>query len=199
MGCSASEPYDSDPTIFQQLCDHDSFFEQIVTLDNGSERNITSWLPKTTQVKAIVFFCHGLHDHSLMYDGLAHHMTQRGMACFGIDHEGHGLSSTVKNKGLISDHRNLVDDFISFTRYIRRQPHYGRFPVFIYCHSIGTMITALALDKIENVVAVVFAGSMLYPGNPSSGMKSPISNNRMGRAFTFVSSSVDPKGAAGNI
>jgi alpha-beta hydrolase superfamily lysophospholipase len=136
------------------------------------------------------------------------------MACFGMDHIGHGLSINTDNtqsndnindsKGLISDYRILVEDFIHFCKHIRDQTRFSKLPSFIYCHSMGALVTILALNDIPNIVSVVFADVAIYPGYAASspfGCKalSPIAHSPVAKAITYVSSSVDPKGAAGKM
>jgi hypothetical protein len=77
MGCNSSVPLNLDPWVFREFCDHDIRNEEIVFLGNGSKRNIISWIPRLGQIKAIVFICHSLHDHSLMYDSLCHSITKK--------------------------------------------------------------------------------------------------------------------------
>jgi len=135
------------------------------------------------------------------------------MACFGMDHIGHGLSNTnysMSNqnlnsndaKGLIPDYHLLVIDFINFLKYIKRQTRYSKLPSFIYCHSMGALIAILALNDIPSIVSVVFAGVAIYPGYSAFspfGCKAlnSLADSPVAKAITYMSSSVDPKGGVG--
>ena len=73
MGCSSlKETIVFDPLIMKEDSDNDDWSEGKVTLDNGNVRNVMQWIPKGTETKALVIFVHGVNEHALVYDKLAH-------------------------------------------------------------------------------------------------------------------------------
>jgi pimeloyl-ACP methyl ester carboxylesterase len=118
----------------------------------------------------------------------------------GVDMVGHGLSDGPL--GLIPDYRILPSDLAALASLVRSKAEFVKLPLFIYCHSLGTLVTILALQSIPNVTAVVFVGTALTPGYASAspfGIKAlyPVTKTSFGRGVAFVTSSIDPKGPAG--
>lgn len=55
-------------------------------------------------------------------------------------------------RALIPDFHGLVKDFSSFAAYVRRL--HPSLPLCIVAHSMGTLVTTLALESIPDVTAV---------------------------------------------
>ena len=170
MGSSESKK--KEPIVFDPLVkfesNNDDWSEGKVTLGNGNIRNVMQWIPKSGNVKGLVVIVHGMNEHALAYDKLAHVVTGRGFACHGMDHYAHGLSATNEERGFMDNYHFLYQDLIEFVKYVRSKPGNADLPLFIFCHSLGTIITTHALPQIEKVTAVIFNGAAFNPGPASA-------------------------------
>ena len=63
------------PLILKNECDHDDWSEGLVSLGNGNVRNCMQWIPKSGNIKGLVIIVHGLYEHAIAYDRLAHGLT----------------------------------------------------------------------------------------------------------------------------
>ena len=54
------------------------------------------WRPAAGTTRAVLLILHGLGEHSGRYRHVAEALTDAGVACFGIDHRGHGLSDGAR-------------------------------------------------------------------------------------------------------
>lgn len=147
---TAYEPIEMPDAYLDRTETNVSFSEEIEAI-RGNDRNITKWLP-STDPKAIVLICHGILEHSLRHSRVSYSLARRNYAVFGIDHIGHGLSPGIR--GLIPDYKILVDDFTEFGNSVSSK--YPTKPLFIYAHSMGTMVAVLASKAIPSVRAIVF-------------------------------------------
>lgn len=198
---------DLDPLAFKEPCDHDIFKEELVTLPTSDiykcigKRNITSWIPKSELVKGVVFICHGLHEHSLVFDRLAHALTAVHIACFGIDHISHGLSDG--QRGYIENSDVLVDDFVAFVSYIRKtHPAFELLPSFVFSHALGTLVSILAVPRIVDIAAVVFVSTALDDGYGSAslfGVKELFPLSSIAKNMSYISSAINPTGTVGKL
>ncbi len=127
-------------------------------------RNIVSWLPVQpdgSKIKGIVLIAHGLFAHAQAHkkEGIA--FAKAGFATYALDHVGHGVSSG--DRARINSWKELRDDYIAFAATVQ-DLHPPGTPVILYCHSMGTLITAHAFSGISNVKAVIFSGFPLVAG-----------------------------------
>ena len=119
MGCTASSPETRTDEEIVGLCSKTpgvKFSETMIEV-NGAKRNTCSWVPSEEQgttkpIKAVVFICHGLLEHSLCYYKIGIPLALAGYAVFGIDHASHGKSDG--RRGVIEDSTALPKDFIKF-------------------------------------------------------------------------------------
>ena len=114
---------------------------------------------------------------------------------YAIDHVSHGKSGGVR--GFITDWTVMPRDFVNLAKLARKE--HPNLPLFIVCHSMGTLITINALVSIPDVVAVVFSGCALISGPGASspfGLKFlyPISQTSAAETLGEVMSTLDPKG-----
>jgi alpha-beta hydrolase superfamily lysophospholipase len=128
----------------------ETFEENIITI-NGGKRNTAKWLPADKAPKAVVIIVHGLHEHVLNYYAVAHELTAKGYAVYGMDHVGHGLSGDVR--GLVPDYELLVSDLVAFTESVQKL--HPTLPTFLLAHSMGTLVTILACKKLTNIKVVI--------------------------------------------
>lgn len=93
------------------------------------------WLPKEPP-KAVLFFVHGLAEHSGRYGFPVQHFVPRGYACWGLDLRGHGQSSGRRV------HVRSFDDYAQDVSAVLEvvQDHHGDLPMCIVGHSMGGLI-----------------------------------------------------------
>jgi len=198
MGASESKPCEFDDNQYTQAFKGASLSDSIVEL-NGRKINVTRWTPDN-KPKGIVFVCHGLHDNGLRYCCLAAVLAPKDYLVVAIDHTAHGLSEGTR--GLIVDFKMLPMDFAALCRSVHDE--YPALPCFIVSHSMGTLVTALAINDLPFVKAVVFVGCALISGPGASsifGIKAlyPLSQTFVAPYITGLLASASPQGNAAPI
>lgn len=110
--------------------------------------------------KAVVQFAHGMSEHKERYFEFMEFLAQNGYACIIHDHRGHGAS--VKAKGdhgyfYTEDISAIVDDMHEVTKLAKNE--YPNIPVYIYSHSMGTLVARNYLKKYDAEISkVVLSG-----------------------------------------
>jgi alpha-beta hydrolase superfamily lysophospholipase len=151
-------------------------------------------------MKAIVIISHGLYEHSLRYYSLASALTSNNYAVYAMDHYAHGKSDG--QLGLLDDYSILHLDFIEFIKQIQLQN--PGIPVFLFCHSMGTLVGLLAVSSLQNIHAVIFSGTALFIG-PDSGSPFglrflyPLTLTDFAKILTKFLAELDPNGPAAPI
>jgi acylglycerol lipase len=109
--------------------------------------------------KAAVYIVHGIGEHIGRYTHVTQYLNGHGYAVFGHDHRGHGRSE---------GERVFFDSFDTPVRDLKvrvddvRAGHPG-LPLFMYGHSMGSLITTLYLEKYQNDVrGWISSGSPLW-------------------------------------
>lgn len=124
---------------------------------DGLKLHTMSWLPQDDP-KAVVFLIHGIGEHSGRYHHVAESLNQRGYAVVSYDHRGHGKSEGERT------YFTSFDVPVEDMRRVFKQVEQA-FPgkkIFIYGHSIGSLISTLYLLKYQNGIAgYVSSGSPL--------------------------------------
>lgn len=161
MSCGGVAVEYSDKPYYVAV-EHDIFEEKKVELGKHS-RHVMSWIPKTT-AKAVVVIAHGLHEHGMRYYAVAHSLTAKNFAVYALDHVGHGRSSPESERGFIADYQVLVDDFVALASYARDQQGAGIVPLYVLGHSMGTLVSILAVEHIPDVSALILSGCAVHAG-----------------------------------
>ncbi|XP_077547237.1 monoglyceride lipase-like isoform X1 [Haemaphysalis longicornis] len=119
--------------------------------DSGSFRNrdgykiaCTTWSPDV-QPRALVFLAHGYaeHCHAPCYDTLARALVDLGCYVFSHDHVGHGKSEGPR--AIVKSADTYVDDILTHVDLVK-QKFPGK-PVFLFGHSMGGLLVAMAAEK----------------------------------------------------
>lgn len=125
--------------------------------------------------KAIVQIVHGMEEHQERYENFAHFLNQNGYCVLTTDLRGHG--NTAKTLGHFDNKKGydkLVNDQIKIRELI--ETLYPDCPVFLFSHSMGTIISRVLLQsQSKKYNKVVFSG---YP------------NYRAGAYFGLLCSSI---------
>eukprot|EP01038_Epipyxis_sp_PR26KG_P015010 gene15010-20196_t len=196
----------NEPTDFAQFCTIPGIvFDEEKLMISGQSRNISSWKEESLVApKGIVIISHGLNEHGLCYYNIAFLLCKKGYIVFAIDHQSHGLSECPTKGRFISDYNIVRNDFSSFVN--SKKEEYQNIPLFIFAHSLGTLITLAAMDNIANgtVQGIVLSGCALVPGPASAspfGISClyPLTKTSFAACLTSFTSYLDPTGLAAPI
>ena len=117
------------------------------------------WLPVSGPHRGIVLILHGINEHGGRYRHVAEALTDAGLACFAIDHRGHGLSGGPH--GYIPDLQLAVADVNQLYHLIR-----ARHPLLrplIFAHSMGSLIgLGFVLGQPEGLRAIALSGTAIH-------------------------------------
>ncbi|MEJ2013280.1 MAG: lysophospholipase [Anaerolineales bacterium] len=123
--------------------------------DGGIQLWGQNWLPDHP-ARAVFIIVHGLGEHSGRYQTLLEPLTDAGLAIWSYDLRGHGRSAGKRGHILHwSDHHNDLDHFMS---YVRSQS--PGMPVFLFGHSLGTLIVAEYVLSRDRPLAGVILSSL---------------------------------------
>jgi alpha-beta hydrolase superfamily lysophospholipase len=115
------------------------------------------WLPDDPP-RAVVVIAHGLSEHSGRYDHVARALVQHGYAVYALDHRGHGQSGGPRL--FVERFEDFVDDLRTEFDLVRvAQPG---LPVFLYGHSMGSLISLLFTFRYQDDLAgLITSGTAL--------------------------------------
>ncbi|MCY4061096.1 MAG: lysophospholipase [Chloroflexi bacterium] len=117
------------------------------------------WLPETKRTRGVVFILHGINEHSGRYRHVAEALTDAGLACYAIDHRGHGLSGG--RRGYIPDLRLAVADFESLYHLVRAE--HRQQPLMIFAHSMGSLIgLGFVLRQPADLRGIALSGTAIH-------------------------------------
>ncbi len=88
---------------------------------------------KVEYPKAVVCLIHGIGEHAGRYDRIGEIFQEFGIALFGMDLRGHGLSSG--KRGHTAPRPDILQDIDKLIEYTRKG--YPDIPIFLYGHSMG--------------------------------------------------------------
>jgi acylglycerol lipase len=116
-----------------------------------------AWLPDSSP-RAIVLVVHGYGEHSSRYDHIANALVQANYAVYALDHRGHGKSEGLK--AYFPSIKEPVNDLHSYFETVQRL--YPKQKIFVYGHSMGSLISLLFVLKYQNDVAgLILTGSAI--------------------------------------
>lgn len=112
--------------------------------------------------KAIIQFSHGMAEHKERYYPFMEYLCQNGYICVIHDHRGHGCSvKSEKDYGYFytEDISAIVEDLHEVSQEITAQ--YPGLPLYLFSHSMGTLVARNYLKKYDNLVSkVVLCGPL---------------------------------------
>lgn len=119
--------------------------------------------------RGIVQIVHGMCEHMGRYKRFMEFLTQQGFLVCGHDHIGHGESCKSKEMlgyfGEENGYKFLVEDAHLVSEALIRE--YPGVPLFLFGHSMGSMISRLYLSKHSDILSgVILCGTA--GANPAS-------------------------------
>ena len=141
--------------------------------DGRTQLHAVEWLP-AGRVRAVLQLSHGLGEHVLRYDPLAEYLTAHGVAVFGHDHLGHGLSVPPDGVRLWFGTKGswtfLLDDLRTCRRTAQKRiPVDADDPVlwFLLGHSLGSFLARAYLIRFPGLAdGAILTGT----GQPSAAL-----------------------------
>lgn len=113
-----------------------------------------SWLPEDRKIVAVLQIAHGVAEYIARYDGFARFLNEQGIAVFGHDHLGHGLSLSEDDVPVYFGKGNtwntVVDDM--YRLHLRIKEQFPDTPLFIMGHSMGSFLTRTYLIRYSGTV-----------------------------------------------
>ena len=113
-----------------------------------------SWLPEDREIVAVLQIAHGVAEYIGRYDGFARFLNEQGIAVFGHDHLGHGLSLSEDDVPVYFGKGNtwntVVDDM--YRLHLRIKEQFPDTPLFIMGHSMGSFLTRTYLIRYSGTV-----------------------------------------------
>lgn len=111
--------------------------------------------------KAIIQILHGMCEYKERYEDFMRFFAERGYIVVCHDHRGHGDSVLrEEDRGYLYDFSGqaIVEDAALVTRYVKET--YPNLPVYLFGHSMGSMIARCYIQKHDTLVdKVVICGS----------------------------------------
>ncbi len=94
---------------------------------------------------AVIQVIHGMEEHQGRYEDFAHFLNSQGFCVVTSDMRGHGYEAEkLGHFGDRGGYRQLIYDQIRIRAFIHR--HYPDLPVYLFCHSMGTIIARVLLQ-----------------------------------------------------
>ena len=98
---------------------------------------------------------HGLAEHTGRYERPIAHLAASGLACFAYDQRGHGRSPGARAD--VERFSLFADDFATIRAGIAAR--YPQLPLFVWAHSLGSIVALLsALDPRNDLAGVITTG-----------------------------------------
>lgn len=101
------------------------------------------------QPKAVIQIIHGMEEHQKRYEKFAAFLNEHGFTVVSSDLRGHGASAPCLGFFREKDgDRALIADQVKIRRFIARK--YPDIPVYLFAHSMGTIISRVLLQTHSN-------------------------------------------------
>lgn len=125
--------------------------------------------------RAVVQVIHGMEEHQGRYGEFARFLNKNGFTVITSDMRGHG--SNAVDLGFFKEkdgYKELIEDQNTITGYIKKR--YANVPIYIFAHSMGTIITRVLLqENSQNYEKVVLSGYPNYQIGARLGI--PVANS----------------------
>ena len=145
------------PEASASLVEH-PLYSQFLQNRQGLWLFTKKWLPNSdTAIKGVVFIVHGLGEHIQRYETIARMFNARGLAVYGLDHQGHGQSEgdrlfVEKFNDFATDYLDYIDKVLDTTEWFGvdqqcRRVKLSDLPRFLLGHSMGGAITLAIAER----------------------------------------------------
>ncbi|KAG0495073.1 hypothetical protein HPP92_006067 [Vanilla planifolia] len=125
-----------DHCLFKARYDGIEMKESYELNSRGIEIFTKQWLPESSPIKSLVFFCHGYGDTcSFFVEGIAKKIASSGHGVFAMDYPGFGLSDGLH--GYIPSFDDLVDDVVEQFSNVKEKSKFKGLPSFLFGQSMG--------------------------------------------------------------
>ena len=120
---------------------------------------------KVKNSKAVIQLIHGMEEHQERYESFIKFLNENGLSVVSSNMRGHGTNAPIlghfKDK---KGYKELIEDQKTITKYI--EDHFESQPIYIFAHSMGTIITRVLLEEYsKHYQKVVLSG---YPNFQNS-------------------------------
>ncbi len=120
--------------------------------------------------KGIVQISHGMAEHKERYFPFMKFLADHGYIALIHDHRGHGASvRSQSDLGFFYTKKpeDIAEDLFAVTEYVQKR--YPGIPVFLFSHSMGTMVARVFLQNHDNAVR-----KAILCGPPTQNPLSPV-------------------------
>lgn len=132
--------------------------------------NLSLHIFKIENAKAVVQIVHGMEEHQERYERFAKFLNENGYCVVSSNMRGHG--EDAKDLGFFKDkngYKFLISDQVKITDYIKQ--NFNNLPVYIFAHSMGTIITRVLLQQhSKDYAKVVLSGYPFYQSGAKAGI-----------------------------
>lgn len=143
--------------------------EKILSEFDGLGLEIAVIVPEGNP-KGVIQFSHGMAEHKERYYDFMNYLSDHGYVCVIHDHRGHGGSvEKAEDYGFFytENEQAIIEDLHTVTKYIKHI--YSGLPVFLFSHSMGTLVTRGYLKRYDSEIdKVVLCGPPTY--NAAAGL-----------------------------
>lgn len=132
--------------------------------DNQSKIHGVKWIPETQPI-GVLILVHGMAEHLDRYIPFAEFMCGNGWIVAGNEHLGHGGSVGDNPKGYFC-RRDPATVVVRDVHRLKKtiQAEYPTLPIFIFGHSMGSLITRNYLTKYgSGVNGAIISGTLMMP------------------------------------
>ena len=125
---------------------------------------------KVEKPKAVVQLVHGMEEHQERYEKFVNFLNDNGFSVVTSNMRGHGENAPTlgyfKDKG---GYKLLISDQLTITNYIKQ--NFKGLPIYIFAHSMGTIITRVLLQENSGLYSkVVLSGYPNYQAATGMGI-----------------------------
>ncbi|XP_077497631.1 monoglyceride lipase-like [Amblyomma americanum] len=174
------------PTPALNSAPANSFKVEDATFVNGDGYKIftRAWIPRerSRAWKALVFMCHGYleHCHVPNYDILATVFVAEGCYVFTHDLVGHGKSDGTR--AAVKSFDKYVDGILEHADSTRKK--FWRKPVYLFGHSLGGLLVAMAVQRRPvDFAGIVMTSPLIAPHKALTPWYKRIATKILGRVL----------------
>lgn len=125
-----------------------------LSTDGKTRLHGISWLPEGREPTAVLQIAHGVAEYIARYDGFARFLNEQGVAVFGHDHLGHGLSLPEGGVPVYFGQGNTWDTVVDdmYRLHLRIKAQFPHTPLFLMGHSMGSFLSRTYLIRYSGTV-----------------------------------------------